>query len=340
MLAAVALLSAGCGGSSAELVDIGAGLQGPSGLHATVFATGLPKVAAFAFDSAGRLWAATADYTDSGHDGLYVVAKSGAKPVEVVSKLHTPLGLLWYHDALYVTSKSRVDAYSGFTGTTFAHRRTVLTLPANVGESNDIVLAPNGDMLMGISASCDHCTPKSKLSGAIISFEPDGSDLQVYVGGIRAPVGLEFYPGTNNLLVTMNQRDDLGTRTPGDWLAVVRSGENWKFPGCYGQGGAVCSGVPQPIAVLDKHAAASDVAIVTGQLGTKVGTAALVAEWAKGTLVQVALQTSGTSAHGTAKPFLTGVKNPVALTVTKTGSLLVGDWTSGKVYEITSGSGS
>ncbi|HEY8765861.1 MAG TPA: hypothetical protein VIP09_01140 [Dehalococcoidia bacterium] len=55
--------------------------------------------------------------------------------------------------------------------------------------------------------------------------------------------------------MTMNQRDDLGDATPGDWLAVVQQGQEWGFPDCYGQGGDACTGVPAPIAALDKHAA-------------------------------------------------------------------------------------
>ena len=75
----------------------------------------------------------------------------------------------------------------------------------------------------------------------------------------------------------MNQRDDLGARTPGDSLAIVEQGD-WGFPGCYGQGGTrapACRGARR----LDKHAAAGGVAVVTGQLGSSVGTAALVSEW-------------------------------------------------------------
>jgi len=189
-------------------------------------------------------------------------------------------------------------------------------------------------MLLGITAPCDHCAPTSKLAGAIVSFHPDGSDLRVYAGGIRGPVGLEYYPGTSDLLVTMNQRDDVGSRTPGDWLAQVGAGENWKFPNCYGQGRSACAGVPEPVAELDKHAAAAGVAIVTGQLGPTVGTSALVAEWAKNTVLRVPLDRHGSQFRGHATAFLTGVQNPVAVILTKSGSLLVGDWTSGTIYEL------
>jgi glucose/arabinose dehydrogenase len=132
----------------------------------------------------------------------------------------------------------------------------------------------------------------------------------------------------------MNQRDDLGDATPGDWLSVVKEGDNWGFPDCYGQGGAGCAGVPAPVAELDKHAAVSGVAIVTGQLGADIGNAAVVAEWQTGKVLAVSLAKSGSSYSGTAMPLITGIANPVAVTLAPDGALLVGDWTSGTVYRI------
>ena len=313
---------------------IGAGLDGPAGLKATVYARGLPRAAAFAFDPEGRLWVATAALTDTGNDGVFVVAQAGATPLSVLSGQHTPLGLLWYQGSLYVSSAVGVDAYTGFNGTMFASHRRVLTLPSGVGEVNDLVVSPSGRMVMGISASCDHCTPSLAMSGAVVSFLPDGSDLQVDASHIRAPVGLEYYPGTDDLLVTMNQRDDLGAQTPGDWLSLVRPGQDWRFPGCYGQGGTVCSGVPSPVAVLDKHAAVSDVAVVTGQLGPAVGSAAIVAEWNVNKVQRVALVKHGTNYTGTVTPFLTGVANPVAVVLGPDNAVYVGNWSTGTIYRI------
>ena len=107
----------------------------------------------------GRLWVATAAYTYTGTDGVYVVDHAGAAPIEVITGLRTPLGLLWYSGSLYVASTSQVDAYSDFNGTRFLAHRTILTLPTGSGEVNELVLAPDGRMLIGITASCDHCTP-------------------------------------------------------------------------------------------------------------------------------------------------------------------------------------
>jgi phosphohistidine swiveling domain-containing protein len=88
------------------------------------------------------------------------------------------------------------------------------------------------------------------------------------------------------------------------------------------------------VAVLDQHSAASGVAIVTGQLGTTVGTAALVAEWSDGKVLRVALQHNGSTYSGAAHPFLTGLKSPVPV-IRNGDAVLVGDWATGKIYEIT-----
>ena len=239
---------------SSQLVDVGEGLQGPEGTTATIDATGLPNVAALAFDGEGRLWAATAAFSDDGTDAVYLVTGGTADPQRVVSDVHTPLGLLWIDDTLYVASAERVDAFDGFDGTTFSASRRVIDLPDGVGEVNGFARAPDGRIVLGISAPCDACDPTSDLSGAIVSFLPDGSDLQILARNVRAPIGLAYFPGTDDLFVTMNQPDELGDATPGDWLSLVADGQDWRFPECYGQGGLACEGVPSPIAELDAHA--------------------------------------------------------------------------------------
>jgi glucose/arabinose dehydrogenase len=325
---AVALGVAGCdagdGGSAKRsgLVPIGAGVRGPAGLTATVYATGLPTASAFAIDARGRLWVATSAASDHRKDGVYLVAHAGARPVKVIGAARGPLGLTWYRNRLYVASLGRVDAFSGLHGNRFAKRTPILTEPRGHGWNNGIVAMPNGRLVMGISSACDHCTSTSRWSATIVSFRPDGSDVRVYAKGIRAPFGLASYPGTSDLLVSMNQRDDLGTRTPPDWLARVAQGEDWRFPACYGQGGTACAGAPKPIATLDRHAAAGGVAVVTGH-------AALVAEWQTGRVLRVPLATSAT-----AQPFLTGIRNPLALATTRDGVILVGDWGTGRIYRI------
>ncbi len=342
LLAAALVLLAGCGSAgkvprTEALVAIGAGLKGPAGLRATVYAQGPATAASFTFDAEGRLWLAAAGLETHTHDGVYMIPKQGASPVRVVSGLDDPLGMAWYRNRLYVASVGRVDAFGGFNGHEFTQHTKVLSGPVAGGENNLLVMAPDGRFVMGITATCDHCTPTSKWSGSIVSFLPDGSGLRLYARRIRAPFGLAFFPGTSDLFVSMNQRDDLGAATPGDWLSLVREGQDWGFPGCYGQAGAVCAGVPQPTAVLDKHGAVGGVAILTGQLGASIGTSAIVPEWNVAKVQRVALTRSGPGYHGSVTPFLTGIANPLAIALAADGSLLVGDWATGKIFRISAG---
>jgi glucose/arabinose dehydrogenase len=338
LLALVACRARAAGASAANgdaAVAIGAGLRGPSGLRATVYAKGLRHVSALTTDAAGRVWVATAAARDAGEDAIFVVTEAGARPQRVVTDVHTPLGLVWVDDALYVSQADGVLALRGFDGTAFASRATVVSFPEDTGELNGITIGSDGRLYMGISASCDDCTPTDTSSASVVSFLPDGSDLRVYASDIRAPIGLAFFPGTDDLFVTMNQRDDLGAKTPGDWLAVVRDGESWGFPAYYGQSSAKYSTMPRPVAELDRHAAVSGVTIVTGQLGSSVGTGAVVAEWMTGKVELVRLTASDDGYRATTVSFLRGFANPVPVMLDPHGALFVGDWTSGKLYRIT-----
>jgi glucose/arabinose dehydrogenase len=125
----------------------------------------------------------------------------------------------------------------------------------------------------------------------------------------------------------MNQRDDLGDQTPGDWLAVVQQGQAWGFPDCYGQGGSACTGVPTPVAELDKHAAVSGITFWDGK--------AIVAEWSAAKVLQVTVTKTGSTYSGTVTQLLGGLKNPVPVIVGQDNALYVADWTTGTIFRLT-----
>jgi glucose/arabinose dehydrogenase len=324
-MAAVAMLVAtSCGGNGANapaLVSIGAGLEGQNGLHATVYARGIPHMSAFAFDSAGRLWVTRSGATAHGADGVYLVRRAGATPSKVISGIGGPLGLAWLKGRLYVSSLEGVVRFDSLSRDRFLRRTTILRGPAVGAENNNLVVAPDGRLVLGVSAPCDHCARLPRYSGAIVSFRPDGSGLRFVAKRVRAAYGLVYLDGV--LYASMNQRDDLGARTPGDWLAVVTDGQDWGFPSCYGQGGPPCSGVPSPLAVLDAHAAAGGVAISNSH--------ALVAEWSFGKVLSVALEQNRGAVH----TYVTGLQHPLPLITTDTGAVLLGDWGTGIIYRIT-----
>jgi glucose/arabinose dehydrogenase len=257
--------------------------------------------------------------TTHGRDGVYLIRAAGSRPVEVIGGVRGPLGLAWVGAALYVSRLGGVDRFTGLHGTRFAHRTTILDGPVRSAENNNLVVAPNGRLVLGVSATCDHCSSSPRYAGAIVSFRTDGSGLHIVANHVRAAYGL-VYSGTT-LYASMNQRDDLGARTPGDVVAVVADGQDWQFPGCYGQGGAACAGVPPVLGSLDAHAAAGGVAVARGSV--------LVAEWMLGKVLRVPL------GGGASSVWLAGLKHPLPIVRAGDGALLVGDWGTGTVYRIT-----
>jgi glucose/arabinose dehydrogenase len=321
----------------AARASIGAGISGPSTLKASVVARGLAHVAALAQDDDGRIWAATATGTTDDADGVYVIDDDGDARL-VIDDVDAPLGLVWLDGALYVARHAGIERYSGYDGTAFAEHHAVLTLPDDVGLVSGLALTPDGRLVTGVSAPCDSCTPTSSWSASIVTVGTDGSNPQVLVHDVRAAVGFAVVPATGTLLATLNQRDDLGARTPGDWLAVVSAGQSWGFPDCYGQGGSTCSGVPEPLAVLGKHAAVSGVAVVTGALasGAAAGAngGAAVAEWMTGKVRLVRFGNTDGSSAATATSFLAGFEHPAPVLMTRDGRLLVGDWATGRIVAV------
>jgi len=64
------------------------------------------------------------------------------------------------------------------------------------------------------------------------------------------------------------------------------------------------------------------------------GGAALVAECRLGVVRRVSLTRPASTYSGSVSTFLSGLKNPLPLTVARDGALLVGDWSTGTIYRI------
>ena len=140
--------------TSQRLVSIGADLHGAPGLQASVYAQGVPNAAAMAFDGQGRLWVATAAHDDGGTDAVYLVDAVGSTPQKVIADAHTPLGILWIDDTLYVAASGGVEAYTGFDGTRSRSTTASSRFPTGVGEVNGLALSST-------DASASACRPRA-----------------------------------------------------------------------------------------------------------------------------------------------------------------------------------
>ncbi len=67
----------------------------------------------------------------------------------------------------------------------------------------------------------------------VLVANPDGSDLKIYASGIRNPVGLTVQPGTGDVWVSVNERDELGDNLPPDYITHVQEGGFYGWPWYY-----------------------------------------------------------------------------------------------------------
>jgi glucose/arabinose dehydrogenase len=67
----------------------------------------------------------------------------------------------------------------------------------------------------------------------IFEFNPDGTGKNVFAWGIRNAVGIAFRPGTNELWMSTNERDELGEDLVPDYISRVQRGGFYGWPWFY-----------------------------------------------------------------------------------------------------------
>jgi glucose/arabinose dehydrogenase/plastocyanin len=326
--------------AAGKMVSIGAGLTGVPGLSATLWGQGPKDTGDVSEGPSGSVFVSTAGETGKPVDGVYLV-RPGVKPVEVISGLAAALGVVWHDNQLFVSSLGRVDVYTDFNGRGFGAHHALLTgLPVGmVGFNDDLRLGPDGRFYMGIASPTDHSPVTKQLAATIVSFKPDGSDLEIYATGVRGNSSLAFLPGTSNLFMATNQRNPVGKspKAPPDEFGLVAPGSNWGYPYCYQQGGDACRGVSHPLVNVDQHAASDGLAFIDGQWGAAWGTSAFDSEWTLGKVIRMALTIKDGVVSAAPHVILTGIANAGPLMTLPSGSLLVSSYMTGKLYAVRPG---
>jgi glucose/arabinose dehydrogenase len=97
--------------------------------------------------------------------------------------------------------------------------------------TRDIAMDSTGKLYLAIGARDD--LSEAPLPDATIETTSGDGSMTPFAKDLRNVEGLAFYPGTDDLWVTVNERDMLGARTPSDFLAHVRAGDFFGWPYAY-----------------------------------------------------------------------------------------------------------
>ncbi|WP_338424692.1 PQQ-dependent sugar dehydrogenase [Sphingopyxis kveilinensis] len=158
-----------------------------------------------------------------------------------ITGLNSPYGMALVGDTLYVANTDALLAFPYVEGATKMSGNPVkiVDLPAkgtNRHWTKSLVAAPNGWLYIGVGA--DSNIGESGMNrefrrASVLEVRPENKYIRTFAAGIRNPVGLAFYPGSDRLWTVVNERDMLGSDLVPDYLTDVDEGDFYGWPWYY-----------------------------------------------------------------------------------------------------------
>jgi len=158
-----------------------------------------------------------------------------------ITGLNSPYGMALVGDTLYVANTDALLAFPYVAGETKMSGKPVkiVDLPAkgtNRHWTKSLAAAPNGWLYIGVGADSnigEKGMNREFRRAAVLEVRPENKYMRTFAAGIRNPVGVAFYPGSDQLWTVVNERDMLGSDLVPDYLAEVDEGDFYGWPWYY-----------------------------------------------------------------------------------------------------------
>ena len=152
------------------------------------------------------------------------------------SGFDVPHGLALHDGALYVGDLKAVWRLPYKDGQLTETSRERVTSPPQLGRpgghvTRDIAFDSKGALYIAIGSRDN--IEEDPLPEATVQMVDKSGALSTYASGTRNPVGIAFYPGTDDLFVTVNERDGLGDGLVPDYLTHLEKGGFYGWPYAY-----------------------------------------------------------------------------------------------------------
>ncbi len=232
--------------------------------------------------------------------------------------------------------------------------------------TRDITFSPDGKkMFVSIGSRSNVSDDAQETNRArIFVFNPDGTGQKVYAWGVRNAVGIKFRPGTNDLWMSVNERDELGDGLVPDYISRVQPGGFYGWPWYYigrnqdprhkGKKPELAEKSLVPDVLVQSHSASLNLCFYEGQQFPAEYRgdifAAFHGSWNKKRrtgykIVRVPLDKGSGKARGDYEDFVTGFVTPdgkvwgrpVGITVAKDGSLLFSEDGNNTIWRVSYG---
>lgn len=156
--------------------------------------------------------------------------------------LNSPFGMAVVGDKFYVANTDAVLEFPYEPGATqiTGPGRKILALNATAPNNHwtrNLAVSPDQTKLyiaVGSNSNIgENGLETEKGRAMVIQYDLITGKAIPYAIGMRNPVGLAFYPGSDTLWTVVNERDMLGSDLVPDYLAEVAFGSDYGWPGHY-----------------------------------------------------------------------------------------------------------
>ncbi|GAA4844375.1 sorbosone dehydrogenase family protein [Algivirga pacifica] len=207
----------------------------PEGFQVSVFAEGIKNARSMALGDKGtvfvgnrkedKVWALVDKDEDGIAERVYLLAKD----------LKMPNGVAFKDGDLYVAEVSRILKFSNIEENLNNPPAPEVIYDQYPTETHHgwkyIAFGPDGKLYVPVGAPCNICLSEDPQYASITRMDPDGSNMEVYVHGVRNTVGFAWHPETGNLWFTDNGRDMMGDDIPDCEVNVAtEAGQHFGYP--------------------------------------------------------------------------------------------------------------
>ena len=153
--------------------------------------------------------------------------------------LNLPFGIAFHDDYVYIANTNEVlrFRYDPNTSNRLSEAEHVLDLPGmgyHQHWTRSLAFSLDGKKLfVSVGSSSNISIEGDRRRAAILVSDPEGKNMQIYVGGLRNAVGIAVNPESGALWATVNERDDMGDDLPPDYFTRVVDGGFYGWPFSY-----------------------------------------------------------------------------------------------------------
>jgi glucose/arabinose dehydrogenase len=211
----------------------GAQLRLPAGFSVEEWASGFERPRFMILGPSGELL-----LSDSINDGsVYLIDTATKEKRKLIGGLDRPFGMAFWKDYLYVAETTSLKRYKYNKAKKEAGAGEEVFPMKEYGKGHwtrAVMFDGKGTKMfltVGSGSNVDAGEPRDRA--AILRLNPDGTGKEYFAEGVRNTVSIRWYPGTQRLFASVQERDGLGDDLVPDYFTEIKQGGFYGWPYAY-----------------------------------------------------------------------------------------------------------